>query len=126
MENNNQGEEYYLSQEFYNEIMMEAYAEEEKHLAKINRDTERILKAVCNVMGKRYYKSILKLIKGLELSNSIKIVRSHRGQLNHGVYGVIKSYYVSQSSCYPCEDMFYGDVYVKLNKGKYLQIHFSD
>lgn len=127
MNNNHTDEidEYYLSQEFFNEIMEEANKEQEITLNEERRINHRLLNVIRNVNGQKFYDNILLIIKEVEPHGAFEFSKFHSGEWQDERYGEIRGYWVTQCQSDDSGDNFYGQVYVKLKENKYLMMFYA-
>jgi len=116
--------DYYMSQEFYNEIMSEADAEEDLRIAEDKRVNDRIFKALISVKGKRFVSNLKKDLKENECDGGLKFSNRPKGEKQSNYWGNINGVYVDQYTGYECDD-YYGWIYFPIKNGKWLKCHYA-
>lgn len=117
-------QDYYMSQEFYNEIMAEADAEEDIRIAENKRINDRIFKAIKKVKGIPFLSLLKKDIKDNEVHGKFEICNKPRGNNQGDYWGNLKGVYVDQYTGYECDD-YYGWIYFPIKKNKWLKCHYA-
>lgn len=90
-----------------------------------NKKNNRILKAIKNLNGEKFYKNLLKCMKETEVGDAFKIVRKPRGEVQEESYGQIKKIWVDQRAVGDSGDSWEGTVSVKIKEGRWLEMPFS-
>lgn len=112
-------------QELYNEIMNEAFADEDVRLKELNRKNVRLFKALLNVKGFAFVSGLLKDFHESECSGEITIVNKPRGENQKDYWGATKGVFVEQYEEGWEGDSFWGYIYFPIKKGKYLRCHYA-
>lgn len=127
MEETKQTEEendYYMSQEFFNEIMDECEEERIKIEEEEARVNNRLLNVILRVKGKKFYKDLLFIIKDCQVHGQFEIIETPQGKYQEEGHDAIKGYWVYQCQADDSGDSFYGGISVKLKEKKYLLMFF--
>ena len=125
--NNHEDEidEFYFSQEFFNEIMDECEEEREIQLNEERRMNNRLMNVIRSVKGEKFYDNLRLIIQEVKPHGSFEFSKFNEGQWQSERYGEIRGYWVSQSQADDSGDSFYGQVYVKLKENKYLMMFYA-
>lgn len=117
--------ESFISDEDFKQIMDDYEEECKKIRDEENRINGRILRAIKNVKGKKFYDSLMIAMEEDEILGKLEIVRKPIGKYQTESWGVIKGSWVDQYTQGEDGDSFYGTVCIQLKKDKYLLMPFS-
>jgi hypothetical protein len=118
MENNEPTE-----QEFYNEIMQEAYEEEKARDAKTEIHNTVVLKQLLDEKGFNFVAAFLSDFLECECYGDISFCEKPTGKAQSDTWGKTKGVYVDQHC--DGEDSYWGDIYWPVSEGRYIKCHFS-
>lgn len=121
-----ENDDYYMSQEFYNEIMAEVDAEESKRKARQLKNKDRIFRAIQSVKGLNYLQNIRADIEYNDINGDLTLVKKPSGQKQPDNWGNTKGVWVNQHSSGDSGDCYYGEVYFPLKHNMWLSVGFAD
>lgn len=108
-----------------NEIMNEYYQE----LIRIDNlneiKTNRILKVLKKIKSDKWYNDLIEYSKESGVNHPFNIVRETIGRYQEDDEYSFGGVWVNQSSSYPCEDCYYGTLYIKIDDKRYLEMPFN-
>jgi len=112
-------------QDEFNEVMSSYDNFMKKHHDNCNRINNRILRAIKNIKGEKFYKDLLRCMEENEVGDGFNIVKKPRGEAQKEKYGRIKEIWVSQQAVGDSGDSWEGTVSVKIKDDKWLEMPFS-
>ena len=109
------------------EIYREAFAEIDAHNKRIKKSNDRLLKVLKAKMGVPWVKGLKALMKECEVYGWLRISRRKPNQRDWQKenFGPIKEMWVSQRSVGDSGDSFEGEIWVQIDKRRYLELHFA-
>lgn len=108
-----------------NEVINEYY-QELIRIDKLNEiKTTRILKVLENIKSKEWYLDLMEYSKESGVNHPFDIVRKTRGTYQEEEEYSFGGVWIEQSSSYPCEDCYYGTIYIKIDDKRYLEMPFE-
>jgi hypothetical protein len=95
------------------------YYEEEK------RWNGRVLKAICNQLGKQFLADVVECFEESEAQGKLQLVRGTTGQWQEEERESFKGVWVDQWAVGVSGDSWEGYVYIELKKGLWLKTYYS-
>ena len=110
-------------QEFYNEIMREAYEAEEKHKQDIDDKNCLVIKSMLEIKGFDFVSKFLHDYVVSECHGEITLCEKPTGNQQSNTWGASKGVWVNQHC--EMEDSYWGEIYFPVGENNWLKCPFA-